>query len=194
MLPDFPAVKRGIQVAVARAIRALAKQHPTLGRIREIRVFEGSGTALEESGGTLGSPLERVSLPFDLDPKDVVNRGPQALIEQVPALAGHLVNAQIRLLHQGAIQATDHVGNVVHAHGQPFNQDLYIKLLETVELQFDASGVPSIPELFHPDPTAQASMQQSLEGWLMDPGFVDRVNRTIDKQRQKCKRSAEAGP
>ena len=185
MLPDFPRVKHALQEAIARAIRNLAEQHPTLGQIQKVQVFEGHGTALQEPDHKLATPLERVPLPVPLDRQAIIEKGPAAVSEQIPTIAGQLMAAQLRMLVREVTRATDHTGNVVHAGDRPFSQDLYIQMLDRVEMQFDSGGTPSIPELFHPDPSVHAERQRLLEEWMKDPAFVRRIEESIEKQRQK---------
>jgi len=185
VLPDFPRIKHALQEAIARAIRQLVEQHPTLGQIQKVTVFEGHSTALQETNHKLASPLERVSLPVPVDRHAIIEKGPDAVSEQIPSIAGQLMAAQLGMLVREVTRATDHTGNVVHAGGQPFSQDLYIKALDTVEMQFDSGGAPSIPELFHPDPRLNAQRQRVLEEWMKDPAFVKRIEESIETQRRK---------
>jgi hypothetical protein len=185
VLPDFPAIKLAVQEAAARAVLQLVEKHPTVGGIQKIRLFEGQGTALQETNDKLASPLERISIPLSLDRKDVIEKGVAALSEQVPSMAARLLGAQLGMLVREVTRAADHTGNIVQGGGKPFNQDQYVSMLDTVELDFDASGAPSIPDLFHPDPTIQAGMQRALEKWMKDPAFMARVENSIEKQRQK---------
>jgi hypothetical protein len=184
VLPDFPKIKRHIRDTSSDAVRTLVRQHPTLGEIRTLSVFEGHSTVVREPTGEHTTPLEQVNVPMPLDRKVLIEKGAAAVFEQVPAIAAQFIAAQLDMLVRGVTKAAEHTGNKLSAGGTPFSQDHYVKMLETVELHFGEDGRPSIPTIFHPDPWFQGRMERKLDEWMKDPAFVARVEAVIAKQRQ----------
>ena len=119
-----------------------------------------------------------------LDRRTIIEKGDAAVFEQVPVIAAQMIDSQVQMLRRGVDAAVEHTGNAVHAAGAPFSQDLYLEMLQKVQIQFDDDGRPSIPSLFHPDPAFQARMEARLSEWMQDPTFRDRIEAAITKQRQ----------
>lgn len=185
MLPDFPRVKRYIRDASVHLVRDLVQRHPTLAQIQSRRVFEGNRTVVQDDDSRRDTPMERVAIPVPLDRHTIIEKGAAAVFEQAPVIAAQMIGAQLQMLVRGVSEAVEHTGNAVNAGGAPFSQDLYLRMLRTVQMDFEDDGTPHIPSLFHPDPRIQAHREAQLSEWLQDPSFRDRISAVIAKQRQE---------
>jgi hypothetical protein len=185
MLPDFPRIKRHIRDTSSHLVREAVKKHPTLSQIQSHQIFEGDRTAIRDDDSKRDTPLEEIAIPVQLDRHTIIEKGASLVFEQVPVIAAKMIGHHLQMLVRGVTEAVEHTGNAVHADGQPFTQDLYLQLLQTVEIDFDEDGTPQIPSAFHPDYAVQARIEARLREWIEDPSFRARVEEVIAVKRQE---------
>jgi hypothetical protein len=83
-------------------------------------------------------------------------------------------------------EATELVGNQIDAGGQPFSAELYLKMLETVQINFDSQGRPDISSthlVMQPDQAAQ--VEPLLAQWEVDESFQRRYREIMLKKREE---------
>jgi hypothetical protein len=184
MLPDFPRIKRHVRNTTSRVVRELVRRHPTLGEIQSRPVFEGNRTGIKDEDSKRDTPMEEVAIPALLDRHAIIEKGVNAVHEQLPLIASKMIGAQIGMLLRVADAAVEHTGNKVDAAGAPFSQEHYLQMLQTVQMEFDDDGTPHMPSPFHPDPAVQSRIEARLSQWAQDSTFRARLEAVIAKQRQ----------
>ena len=80
--------------------------------------------------------------------------------------------------------ATEEVGNVINAGGQPFTFDLLLSCLEKVQLDFLLNGQARFPEL-HLNPAAYAEVQRQLPEWNSNPICQSRFEEVLKRKREE---------
>ncbi len=123
---------------------------------------------IEESPGALGSVIQdregndvdlsskAVQMEITLDANDVRDGDPEALLLLIDSVSEQLSGGLDRSMLGFLEKVTDATGNVVDAGGKKFSFELYMEMLEKVELGLTEDGELSIPTLvIHPNQAAK---------------------------------------
>ena len=132
------------------------------------------------------STAEVMGIPYEIERSAIIERGIDAFVESFKKSAEIQVQAMHKMLFRKHSEATARVGNQIAAAGQPFSAGLYFKMLETVQIDFDAHGRPDISGvrwIVHPD---QAERVQSLmTQWQADESFQRRYKGIMLRKREE---------
>lgn len=179
VLPDFLKVKERILQALNLALQSIVDAHPRLGDMRRVHFFEGDQW---DQGAETGSPFHEFSIPFAIDRKAVIDRGPAVFFEQVPALGA----AHADLLIQRAqavfeLAAKSGNPNVGRLESTQFTFEEYLELLKRVDIRFDGSGKAVMPTWEPPN----REVEERIAAWLLDPILRLRFDAIIDNKREE---------
>jgi hypothetical protein len=89
------------------------------------------------------------------------------------------------LLRKNA-EVAERVGTKIDAEGQPFSAELYFKMLEAVQIDFDSNGRPDISGtrlVVHPEQAER--MRQLFMQWERDDAFQERYRQVMLKKREE---------
>jgi hypothetical protein len=186
MLPDFPQVKEVLLARVTAYIEQLVRQEPILRGIRQVHHFEGSEMHTQPSTGPVqSSGYEHYkSAKVEVSREAIIERGPNALIEQFRVLAEELKAHQVSTLLDCAGKAAESVGNVVHGSGQPYSPELIFEMLEKITIAFDDDGNPDMPQAFI-SPETGAYIRAHAAEWEADPAFRERHAKILQRKREE---------
>jgi hypothetical protein len=127
---------------------------PLLGQIRttyveslhHIRVTVPSGEIVESA------PIE-YQLSFSIDLKGAVAGDAGSLIDSIGAAAEQKGSLEMRSLEAYMVRVTDAAGTSVDAEGRPLDRQMFLRTMETYDIDFDEEGCPGLPpevrHLFH---------------------------------------------
>lgn len=152
--------------------------------IQEVAAARGgliSEMPIEESPGALGSVIqdqagndvdlasEPVHTDFVLDANDIRDGNIEALLVQIDSASEQLAESLERSMFTFLEKVTDATGNTINAGGRKFSFDLFMEMLEKLEIGLTEDGELSMPTLvMHPkqaeklEPPTQAQ-QERLE-------------------------------
>ncbi len=187
MLPDFPKLKKRLLRLAQFCYNQQIEADELIGRIRAIPYFEGDRFVTGDVEGYVEeSTAEVMEIPCEIDRSSIIEQGIDALVESYKKAAEIQVQAMHEMLFRKHSEATARVGNQIDAAGEPFSMDLYFKLLETVQIDFDSHGRPDISGtrlVMHP---SQAERVQSLmTQWQTDESFQRRYRETMLRKREE---------
>lgn len=192
MLPDFPKEK---ELFVKFWTKYLSHKHQEhLGFFATIPAFaihEGDRWKIERSDGTESEQqYQEMSSKFTINLDEVPDLTPEKLKAKLDAVA----EDGARQMSQGIIRelqlATEQVGNTVNAAGKPLTQELFLEMIEKIEIDFTPDGQwipPSI--VMHPD--VWKANEAKFKEWEKDKEFAERHMRIISRKREEwCAREA----
>lgn len=186
MLPDFPFLKREIATRLARAAQRSAAGGPLLRELPSLRQHEGNRGEMIRTDGSVASisydtPIEaEVTVRID----DARRQGPAASVRAPREIGEQLAAGVEQRLFETISEAVESVGNVVDGGGRPFSADMFIEMLETMELSFDEDGDWQPPTLVaHPDTLQKIKVQLDLID--TDPHIKARVETIVNRQREE---------
>ena len=187
MLPDFPKLKKRLLRLAQLCYRQQIEADELIGVIRTIPYFEGSRFVTGDVDGYVEeSAAEEMEIPFEIDRSAIIDRGIDALVESYKKAAEIQVQAMRAMLFRKISEATARVGNQIDAAGESFSMDLYFKLLETVQIEFDSHGRPDISGTRLVMPPEDAERVQSLIAqWQNDESFQRRYTEMMLRKREE---------
>lgn len=185
MLPDFPKLKGKIVETINRYLQDLVRQEPLLSQFREERVFEGNKMSSNtENGQSNQSSYKKLSASYSIKREDVITKGPTVFIENIKNVAEEIKKQQAELVFNKLSEVTNETGNVVDAKGKPFTFELFMELLEKIEIDFDDQGKPSMPMLVV-SPELGIKLKDLLPKWKANPEYTKRFQEVIEKKRKQ---------
>ena len=129
---------------------------------------------------------EVTAIPYEVNRSAIIERGVDAFIESTRKAVALQVQALHEMLLRKHSEATERIGNQIDAGGQPFSAELYFKMLETVQINFDSQGRPDISSthlVMHPDQAAR--VEPLLAQWEADESFQRRYREIMVKKREE---------
>jgi hypothetical protein len=154
MLPDFPVLKEKFQAALSRYVRERAKVHgvlvPSLSRSR---IFEGrTNTIIRSSGQAESTSMMQAGAELQIPLDEIPTLGLEDLLRELDTMAKSLAGQQENHLITTLEETTEKAGQVIDGKGQPLSPDLLFRVLEALQIEFNADGTPELPTLVvHPD-------------------------------------------
>lgn len=186
VLPDFPEVKQTVLNRLMGRRRLDAEANPLLAMMPPFIIHEGNLSIVRRENGTevvldlRGEPIKS-SVALSVD--DIRRRGPAASVDAVTRLADGLTEGLAKRTFTAIEEAAESVGNSINANGA-FTPEVYFRMLERIELGFDASGKWSgLTILAHPDTAAKTDpVLQLIE---TDPELRARRDEIVEAKRKE---------
>lgn len=187
MLPDFPNLKRRLLRLVEFDFHQRVQADCLIGAIKAAPFFEGRRFATGDVEGHIEETTPEVTAtPYEVNRSAIIERGVDAFIESTRKAVALQIQALHEMLLRKHSEATERVGNQIDAGGQPFSAELYFKMLETVQIDFDSQGRPDIASthlVMHPDQAAR--VEPLLAQWEADESFQRRYREIMLKKREE---------
>ncbi|GMK41955.1 hypothetical protein PCCS19_50140 [Paenibacillus sp. CCS19] len=90
----------------------------------------------------------KFNIPFDV----ILRTDVEALMTSIDEASDSGIESLVPQIFQFIGEVCDASGQVVDGRGQPFSFDLFLELLEKIEITFNDDGSPNMPTLFiHPN-------------------------------------------
>jgi hypothetical protein len=187
MLPDFPALKQRLLRLAWFEHRRQVEADGLIGAISAVPYFEGRRFATGDVEGYVEQSVPEVTaIPYEIERSAIIERGLSARSESLKRASELQIQAMHEMLFRKHGEATARVGNQVDAGGQPFSADLYFKMLETVQIDFDDYGRPDVSGVrlvMHPDQAQK--VQPLMAEWQNDEAFQRRYREIMLKKRDE---------
>jgi hypothetical protein len=187
MLPDFPNLKRRLLRLVEFDFRQRVQADGLMGAIKATPYYEGGRFAAGDVEGYVEETTPEVTaIPYEINRPAIIERGVDAFIESTRKAVALQIQALHEMLLRKVGEAADRVGNQFDAGGQPFSAELYFKMLETVQIDFDSQGRPDTSSthlVMHPDQAAR--VEPLLAQWEADESFQRRYREVMLKKREE---------
>jgi hypothetical protein len=115
---------------------------------------------------------------------DARREGPAASLRAIREVGEQLADDMEQRMIATISEAVEDVGNVVDGGGRPFSADLFIELLEKMELSFNRHGEWEPPTIVvHPETLQKMKVQ--IELLDSDPETKARVEAVVNRQREE---------
>lgn len=142
MLPTYPKLESYRKRSNLDMVKAVTRQlAPMLETIDAHIQFEGQKSAIQRETGELDETrMNRLSaeaaierLPLRDFTEDVVN-------EHLTSMAEQFARGMTRYFQEFMNETAEKTGNVVNSQGKPFNEDLFLDAIETLDHSFGLDG------------------------------------------------------
>jgi hypothetical protein len=184
MLPDFPAEKKRLSKYWLDYCRLRYEEYcGPLAHAQHFAAHEGGTWRLERvDGSTQESDYKDVSAHLSLLVDEVPDLTPDRIKEKMDALAKEMAQKVTRRFLDTLNAELEKMGRVVNAAGQPITPDLFLKMLDSIEMTFDERGDLIPPSILIP-PAVWKANEAQFKTWGGDAEFRERHRQIIERKR-----------
>lgn len=150
MLPDFPEIKGKLLDLFLFGIKYILHQNaPMVALTPKHIIHEGNKTILiREETEIVDIPIKKFSSELKFDIKELESLSLKSVFERFQKMALDFATDQEKYLIETLNKELEKVGNVINNKGQPLDPDLFLKLIEKIQLDFNPDGTPKFPFIF----------------------------------------------
>lgn len=189
MLPDFPKTRREIyQKLRLRMDLSVQGKSPLRALGSRITQHEGTLHSYEQSTDTgirsVTEGLQEVAVPIEVKIDEIPDLLGEKLFARIEAIAEEAARQVSQITFRKMDEVTREAGMAVDAAGSPPTQEIWLKMFEKMEIDFDPkTGKPEVTIVMHPV-MAQA-MQKLWVEWEKDSGFMRQYNELLAQKREE---------
>ena len=185
MLPDFPRIKKRWAQVSLQFVAEQSSRDNIISMFQRHRHFEGDRmpTGLPEPDPE-DPGYKQLSAKLEVDIKDIIEKGPNAVLEKIKETSEVMKRQQSKLLFDTMNKVTTHTGNTIDAEGKPFSPELFLKMIEKMDIDFDENGNPLMPTIVV-SPEQGKKIQEKAAEWEADPKGTKDFEELIEKKRKE---------
>lgn len=184
MLPDFPKTKLEISRLLSRRVRLKTKElSPFVSLPSAFVQHEGNLHSYPQEGfGTVTEGFERFEIPIAVSLGELRDLVGDRLFEKMDSIAEELARKTSEHGYRVLDEVTEKAGNRLDAGGKPFDQEMYLEMLNKVEISFGDDGRPDFVMVMNP--AMADAMRANWAKWEQDALFVKRYERVMELKRE----------
>jgi hypothetical protein len=185
MFPDFVSCKKIIAKRHIRQLAQRRQQDPLLAQMPVIHLHEGRGLLTHREDGSV-DPVEFESFTHEFSiGRAELQEEAEVVIEEKMKEASDALHAKHSQVFLAEMEkAAQQSGNVVNAGGRRLTPELYLELLEKMEIDFHPDGSPRIPSLVM-SPEMARKMVPQIQAWGEDPDFRKKRAALLETKRNQ---------
>ena len=182
MLPDFLKTKEKLKKMLNSGREKAQVRHmgPFADTSRS-NIFEGDEVILIRADGSReGVEMKKVEVKIEIKLEEVEEMTHERVLDKIDTVAREMAKQISKIAYEVIEKATEEVGNVTSADGEPLSIDLLLKGLEKMHLSFDEEGQPSGLRL-----VAHPKMSSSLEKIYSQLESHPHYQELMERQREE---------
>lgn len=184
MLPEFPKTAADLLKFSAMRIESRRKE---ISPITDIGIqtvaHEGRDFSYEQEGtGIVSDTYREFKVPVEIRLDEIPGLTGKAFESKLENIANEQAKLMSDFVYSRIDQTTEQAGTRVNAGNQPPSKELWLELLERMELSFDNSGNPDFTFFAHP--IMAEEMSKRWEEWEQDADFIDKHNDLLRRKRE----------
>ena len=185
MIPDFPTEKAKLEKVWNQYLEA--KHQQLLGYLGEIPTYqhhEGHHWQISRQDGSQDDrDYQELKADFNLSIDEVPGLTPEKIRQKLDQVAEEMARQMAQSMFSTIEEAVDAAGNKIDAQGKSLTPDLFLEMLERIELSFDDDGNWLPPTMIvHPD--FWAAKKEEIKAWESDPTFQIRRDEIVAQKRE----------
>lgn len=184
MLPDFLKTKDKLK----RMIRSEVKKSKVLhmgafGDVPQTILFEGHrSTLIRDDGSCEDIQMKRARAEVEVKIDEIEELTHEKVLDKIDVMARELAKKFSKTAVDTLKRASEDVGNVVSADGEPFSIDILLQGMEKMHLSFDEDGqVRGIQ--FIANPKMKVSYEKIFSEVENDPRYKELIERKREEWR-----------
>jgi len=186
MIPDFPLEKQKLEKLWNHYLEV--KHQELLGFLSEIPTYqhhEGHRWQINRQDGSQHeSEYQELEAGFSVSFDEVPDLTPEKIRQKLDQVAEEMARQMTQGVLSTIEQAVDAAGNKINAGGKPLSPELFLEILERLELSFDEQGNWLPPTMIVP-PDFSAARKEEIKAWESDPVFRAKQEEIVIRQREE---------
>ena len=164
---------------------AQERYSPFMARVPRVLMFEGrKGILIREDGSIDDSEPEPIQARIEINIGEIEKMTPQDVIKKFDDMAKEMGRQATQNFLAKLNKIVEEVGNVLSAKGKPISVDLYLAMLERIEIPFDENLQPILPVLYT-HPNHEKNITDVFEKLEKDEVVKARYEKIIAKKREQ---------
>jgi hypothetical protein len=185
MLPDFPKLKLRWSKIFLGFVKEKMHTSPMMEKIKSVPHFEGNRMSTKHDDGDIDeSNYNLFSAELSVKTDDIIKMGVKAFVDGLNKTAEELQGQQSKMVFDKLSEVTAKTGNIIDAKGQSISPELFLKVLETIQLEFDENRKPLMPTMFV-SPVQYEKIKQKIVEWENDPACKNKFEQMINQKRKE---------
>ena len=184
MLPDFLKTKEKLEKMIQSEFKKANFRH--LGPFADTpksNVFEGDEFILIRADGSCDDvEMKKAEVEIEIKRGEIEEMTHEKVLEKIDAAARDIAKQMAKMAYAVIDKATEEIGNVTFADGEPLSIDLLLKGLEKVHLSFNEEGQPS-GLTFVAHPKMSPSLEKIYSEMESHPGYQELMERKREEER-----------
>jgi hypothetical protein len=173
--------KKDVEINILQKyFRHLISSEPILGEIQSYKTIHAGGYRYKNEKKELLSPLTRIAITIEIAGEDIMNYNIEKFAEIIYDFTFERINQMHLMMLETVKNITDFTGNVIDAQGKPFSFDLFLDMLEKLEIRFDDNGNPILPSM-----VVGTELFKKIKDTKMTKEQEERHNQIIDAKRKQ---------
>lgn len=187
MLPDFPNLKAEIGDVLQSFLRKSEQKHLGAGfnEMPRTTIHEGHvGSIIRASGKRDPTKMMKVSALLEIKRSEVPNLSLSEIFTRLDGVAREMAEKRVRQILAHLSDELEKAGQTLDAKGEKMSAALLLRLLDSIQIDFDKNGNPRLPSMIGPpaiSPAAEAANRALLE----DPEIVKQRDKVIARKREE---------
>jgi hypothetical protein len=186
MLPEFPLLKEAFTRAAIRLLAERVKMHQGIvGTVNRARMFEGRQNIIVRPNGSedaIAMNEGRAELRIPLD--ELAEVGLQQLMNRLDEIAKDIARQQSEHFFATLSEGSKKAGTTIDAEGKPLTPDLFLKMIETIWIDFSSDGTPKMPTMVI-SPSNQEGVRAMIHQMENSPDLKRRFDEIMVKKREE---------
>ena len=150
-----------------------------LGETPSFRNIHAGGFRYENENKELVTPIKQISFSIAIPVDVVINYDIEKFAVSINDFTQERINKMHRMMFDTIDKVTNLTGNIVNAEGKPFNADMFLEMLEKVEIQFDRQGEPIMPSLI-----LNPKLLEKIKDTKLTKEQEERKNKILEAKKQ----------
>jgi hypothetical protein len=189
VLPDFPKSRRELYQKLRLRIDLTAQAKSPMSALG-VRITQHEGTLhsydqLTHSGiRSVTEGLQEIKVPIEVKIEDIPGLVGDRLLERVDAIAEEAARQVSQVTFRKMDEITREAGMAVDAAGSPPTQEIWLKMFQKMEMDFDPkTGRPEVTMIMHP--VMAEAMKKLWSEWENDTVFMKRYDEILAEKREE---------
>lgn len=183
MQESIPQLEEELEELVGKFVENAVKvRAPLTGEADRHRAFEGHRSAIVRTDGEIDqTEFREFRAESEIPKKTLLYSTLNEILECFLPMVESMANDHEKMFLEVMQQATEKTGNVVDGRGKPFSLEMFLEVLEKIQIDFDADGNPRMPTL-----TISPPMEAKIKKLINDQGnsgFENKQKEIIDRKR-----------
>lgn len=186
VLPEYLELKNELNELFQRFMRQRVAAHSGfVGQIPKARVFEGHRTVIRRSAGdTATTDFQKLSVSHSVPVADAAEMTFSDALRHLDEIAAKMAKEMATMAFKQLDETLEAAGQVFNAKGETMTPTVLLKVMEGIEMTFDADGNHrNLTLVIHPEKTA--ATMAVLKALEEDPNVREQYKAVIERKREQ---------
>jgi hypothetical protein len=136
----------------------------------------------QQGGTTVQQGFEKIGSEFTVLPADVPTLVGEKLDAKLEEMAQTFISQSAKAFFKKMGEITEQAGTSINAGGKPVSAEMFLDMIDAVQMEFGSDGKPTHSFVIHPD--MAPAVKKVAEQFENDPELKRRHAEILERQRE----------